>query len=189
MSNLGCFRNANIFSTSLNGNFLFGMNKLFYQEVNQWWIVRNSKLVEDDCKLYLGDHSILIITMVCCTRVLMLLNNSKSRLRIFMRRLFLRWRIPLFLFTTGSTNLGPHQWQVSQVVLDYDVLITIKGICLFSGLFLSLSKMNRFLLLTGIGPTVSRDDALTWIQVVVFFFPCHPHLCHHHHWHHHQHHN
>ena len=26
--------------------------------------------------------------------------------------------------------------------------------------------MNRFLLLTGIGPTVSRDDALTWIQVV-----------------------
>ena len=37
---------------------------------------------------------------------------------------------------------------------------------LISGLFLSLSKMNRFLLLTGIGPTVSRDDALTWIQVV-----------------------
>ena len=26
--------------------------------------------------------------------------------------------------------------------------------------------MNRFLLLTGIGPSVSRDDALTWIQVV-----------------------
>ena len=29
--------------------------------------------------------------------------------------------------------------------------------------------MNRFLLLTGIGPTVSRDEALTWIQVVFLF--------------------
>ena len=32
--------------------------------------------------------------------------------------------------------------------------------------------MNRFLLLTGIGPTVSRDDALTWIQVVFLISNC-----------------
>ena len=52
---------------------------------------------------------------------------------------------------------------------------------LISGLFLSLSKMNRFLLLTGIGPTVSRDDALTWIQVV-FATHLDYHKDHHYHW-------
>ena len=45
--------------------------------------------------------------------------------------------------------------------------------------------MNRFLLLTGIGPTVSRDDALTWIQVVFAIITTHLidyHKDHHYHW-------
>ena len=73
-----------------------------------------------------------------------------------------KWRIPQFLSTTGSTNRGLRLWQVQFQMKNLKHS--------FSGLFLSLSKMNRFLLLTGIGPTVSRDDALTWIQVVFVIF-------------------
>jgi len=66
---------------------------------------------------------------------------------------------------SSKDNLGQKAVPVmkNSTVLVYN-RINKSGSTSMTRLFLSLSKMNRFLLLTGIGPTVSRDDALTWIQ-------------------------
>ena len=39
----------------------------------------------------------------------------------------------------------------------------------FSGLLSRLSKMNRFLILTGVGPKLTQHEALTWVQVIFSF--------------------
>ena len=41
----------------------------------------------------------------------------------------------------------------------------------FSGLLSRLSKMNRFLILTGVGPKLTQHEALTWVQVTFSFLP------------------
>ena len=38
-----------------------------------------------------------------------------------------------------------------------------------SGLLSRLSKMNRFLILTGVGPKLTQHEALTWVQVIFSF--------------------
>ena len=38
-----------------------------------------------------------------------------------------------------------------------------------SGLLSRLSKMNRFLILTGVAPKLTQHEALTWVQVVFSF--------------------
>ena len=39
----------------------------------------------------------------------------------------------------------------------------------FSGLLSRLSKMNRFLILTGVAPKLTQHEALTWVQVIFSF--------------------